>query len=171
MPVPATGPQRSEQDVARSVRDTAELLDVLWERSRHATTAAPASTSQLRLMYLVDRRPGIRMRTVGRLLAAAAPSVTRMCDRLAAIGFLERQPCPTSGREITLRLTPAGESHLARIREHRDQILDQAIGSMTAEHRHALALGLAALRVAVTTTVGAPADEERFPGPAARSAG
>lgn len=79
-----------------------ELLDVLWESARNSTArvAAPGSTSQLRLMYLMDREGGIRMRTVCHLLAASPPSVSRMCDRLQAIGFIERMPCPDSGREV-----------------------------------------------------------------------
>ncbi|MEU9802896.1 MarR family transcriptional regulator [Streptomyces sp. NPDC051000] len=150
MPVPATDPHGTGHEEARSVGDIVELLDVIWENARQNTAAAPASTSQLRLMYLVDRRPGIRMRALADFLGAAAPSVTRLCDRLEAIDFLERHPCPDSGREITLRLTPAGRTHLARIRENREQTLAQALESMTTDNRRALATGLAALKLGIT---------------------
>ncbi|MEU3062660.1 MarR family winged helix-turn-helix transcriptional regulator [Streptomyces subrutilus] len=164
MPVPAPGPRSTDHDAARSVSDIVELLDVVWERARQTTTAAPASASQLRLMYLVDGRPGIRMRALAHLLDAAAPSVTRLCDRLEAIGFLERHPCPDSGRELTLKLTPAGEAHLARIRESREQTLSHALGTMTADHRRALVTGLAALHLGITgAAAGLPQQRDRAP--------
>ncbi|MFF3976957.1 MarR family winged helix-turn-helix transcriptional regulator [Streptomyces sp. NPDC001828] len=130
-----------------------ELLDVMWERAK-ATTAqdtAPASASQLRLMYVVDRQDGIRMRTVCHLLASSPPNISRMCDRLQAIGFLERLPCPDSGREITLRLSPAGKKHLQRIREQRETMLHEAIHNMPAAQRRALTRGLTELAAQLTS--------------------
>ncbi|MET9605971.1 MarR family transcriptional regulator [Streptomyces sp. NPDC006512] len=156
MPAPAPRPHSTGHDAARSVGDIVEFLDVIWENARQASAAAPASASQLRLMYLVDRQPGIRMRTLSQLLGAAAPSVTRLCDRLEATGFLKRHPCPHSGRELTLRLTPAGETHLARIRETREQTLSHALDSMTSDSRRALSTGLAALYLGLTTAGAVP---------------
>ncbi|MFF3209486.1 MarR family transcriptional regulator [Streptomyces sp. NPDC002886] len=154
MPVPAFGPSGIDPDAARSVGDIAELLDVVYENARQATAAAPVSTTQLRLMFLLDRRPGIRMSALAQLLGAAAPSVTRLCDRLEAAGFLRRHPCPGDGRELTPRLTPAGELHLAQIREKRRQTLAQALDTMSADNRHALATGLAALQLGITAATG-----------------
>ncbi|MGW5849968.1 MarR family winged helix-turn-helix transcriptional regulator [Streptomyces sp. NPDC055254] len=154
MPAPAPGPRSIDHDAARSISDIAELLDVMWENARRTSTAAAASTAQLRLMYLVDRQPGIRMRALAHLLGAAAPSVTRLCDRLEAIGFLARHSCAHSGREVTLRLTPAGEAHLAQVRENRARALSHAFEAMTSEGRLALATGLAALRLGLTASGG-----------------
>ncbi|MFB8104509.1 MULTISPECIES: MarR family winged helix-turn-helix transcriptional regulator [Streptomyces] len=139
---------------AASAGSITELLDVLWESARNATAreAAPGSTSQLRLMYVIDREGSVRMRTVCRLLAAAPPSVSRMCDRLQAIGFLERAPCPDSGREVMLRLTAEGQRHLRRIRERRDTMLHEAIAGMPPAERRALASGLAELESRLTAT-------------------
>ncbi|CAM5298173.1 MarR family transcriptional regulator [Streptomyces spiroverticillatus] len=141
---------------ACSASTIAELLDVMWERAREATAGAtaPMSTSQLRLMYVVDRQDGFRMRAVCHQLASSPPNVTRMCDRLQAVGFLERLPSPDSGREITLRLSPAGKSHLHRIRQQRESMLHEAITHMPAGERRALARGLASLATQLTTTDG-----------------
>ncbi|MFJ1959077.1 MarR family winged helix-turn-helix transcriptional regulator [Streptomyces microflavus] len=148
MTAPDAAPSISWQEATLSASSVVELLDVMWDHARNATKGmtAPGSTSQLRLMYVVDREDGIRMRTVCHRLASAAPTVTRMCDRLQAIGFLERLPSPDNGREITLRLTLTGKEHLQRIREQRDTMLHQAIDSMPAAERSALALGLAGLQ-------------------------
>ncbi|MEU1470575.1 MarR family transcriptional regulator [Streptomyces sp. NPDC005761] len=156
MTAPDVVPSQTWHEATRSASTITELLDVMWEHARHSTndTTAPSSTSQLRLMYVVDREDGIRMRTVCQRLASAPPTVTRMCDRLQAIGFLERLPCPGNRREVVLRLTPAGKEHLQRIREQRDAMLHQAINSMPPTARHALATGLAALQTQLDAAHG-----------------
>ncbi len=147
MTAPDAAPSDTRHEAIQSASSITELLDVMWEHARHSTadTTAPSSTSQLRLMYIVDSEDGIRMRTVCQRLASAPPTVTRMCDRLQAIGFLERLPSPTNGREITLQLTHTGKKHLGRIREQRDAMLHQAINHMPPTQRHALATGLVGL--------------------------
>ncbi|MFJ2058352.1 MarR family winged helix-turn-helix transcriptional regulator [Streptomyces sp. NPDC087908] len=154
MTTPDAAPNATLHHTTHSASTITELLDVMWERARHATShdTAPSSTSQLRLMYVIDHEGGIRMRTACRRLASAAPTVTRMCDRLQAIGFLERLPCPDNGREILLRLTPTGKEHLQRIRDERDSVLHQAISQMPPNQRHALAAGLAGLLAQLDTT-------------------
>ncbi|MFH9137417.1 MarR family winged helix-turn-helix transcriptional regulator [Streptomyces sp. NPDC017524] len=151
------------QEATHSASSIVELLDVMWDHARNATTGmtAPGSTSQLRLMYVVDRGEGVRMRTVCQRLASAPPTVTRMCDRLQAIGFLERLPCPDNGREIILRLTPTGREHLQRIREQRDAMLHRAIAGMSPGERGALARGLAGLQ---TQFASADGEEHHTPG-------
>lgn len=60
-----------------------------------------------------------------RLLGAAPLSVSRLTNRLQALGFIERWPCPDSRREVMLSIIHAGRTHLARIRERRDHLLLQ----------------------------------------------
>ncbi|MEW2568861.1 MarR family transcriptional regulator [Streptomyces sp. NPDC047070] len=154
MPAPEFASLRSSRETARSAGGVAELLDLMWERTRHAAAAAAASPSQLRLMYLVESEEGVRMRVVCERLAATPPSVSRLCDRLQALGFLERLPCPASGREVTLRLTAAGRTHLRLIREQRETVLRQAMDAMSDAERHALAEGLAALHAQLVAADG-----------------
>lgn len=161
MPEPHRVTNGLPREAALTTSGITELLDVMWERARESdpATAAPASASQLRLMYVVDGEEGIRMRTVGRRLGAAPPSVSRLCDRLQAAGFLERLPCPGSRREVTLRLTLTGKAHLQRVREQREDILHRAVQGMPQADRSALARGLAALHVQLaqsTDPVGGP---------------
>ncbi|MFJ8802797.1 MarR family winged helix-turn-helix transcriptional regulator [Streptomyces sp. NPDC102487] len=122
-----------------------ELLDLLWEQARgQASPYVPAS--QLRVMCIVDRQDGIRMRDLTQLLGAAAPSVSRLIDRLQALGFVARGNCPSSRREVMLTITPAGQTHLTRIRDVRDQLLVQALAAMPARQRTALTQSLAGLQ-------------------------
>uniref|UniRef100_UPI001C25CBF3 MarR family winged helix-turn-helix transcriptional regulator n=1 Tax=Streptomyces buecherae TaxID=2763006 RepID=UPI001C25CBF3 len=159
MPAPDAEPSSTCcSETTDAVSGIAELLDVVWERARDATAhaSAPASVSQLRLMYVVDRQDGMRMRKLCQLLASSPPNVSRMCDRLQILGFLERHPCPDNGREVALRLSAAGRSHLQRVRGERENMLHEAIHSMAAHERRALARGLTALATQLTTHDGAP---------------
>ncbi|MFD9587589.1 MarR family winged helix-turn-helix transcriptional regulator [Streptomyces sp. NPDC059980] len=145
---PGPGPHLA---VARQAGRTAELLDLLWERDRNAAPPPYISVSQLRVLYLVDREDGIRMRALARLLTASPPSVSRLVDRLQTLGFVERQPCHDSRREVMLRVTSTGRDHLTHIRERRDQVLLHALNTMPDHQRAALAEGLAGLQQALTS--------------------
>ncbi|WP_411105269.1 MarR family winged helix-turn-helix transcriptional regulator [Streptomyces sp. cmx-4-9] len=166
MPTPAPGPHHTTltTDLTRSVGDIAELLDVLYETTRHSATTSPVTATQLRLMCLIDRRPGLHMRALAQLLGTAGPSMTRLCDRLEAAGYLRRQPCSGDGREVTLRLTPTGHQHLAEIRATRERRLALVLDAMTPDGRHALAQGLEGLRHGITATADAdPRAQENQP--------
>ncbi|MFH9471288.1 MarR family winged helix-turn-helix transcriptional regulator [Streptomyces clavifer] len=121
-----------------------ELVETAWERSRDAFDSAPVSPTQTRVMYVVEREPGINMRDLGRRLTMAAPSVSRLCDRLQATGFLSRNPRVEDRREIQLRLTDVGRAHLRELRRRRERFLRQAMGDMTPAECRAFATGLTA---------------------------
>ncbi|CAG7654493.1 MarR family winged helix-turn-helix transcriptional regulator [Actinacidiphila bryophytorum] len=163
MPAPDFATHRDTHDAAQTANGIVELLDVMWESARETANPAPASASQLRLMYVVDRFAGIRMHALCKQLATTPPSVSRMCDRLQALGFLERLPCADSGREVALQLTSAGQSHLQRIREQRENMLHQAINAMPEGDRRALAKGLAGLHLQLTHDTDAPAEPPGSP--------
>ncbi|MEU9098422.1 MarR family winged helix-turn-helix transcriptional regulator [Streptomyces sp. NPDC048361] len=125
--------QRAVHEQAHAASEVVGLLDLLWQQARDTVTTTSLSTPQLRLMYLVERNDGIRMRALGKLLHTAPPSVSRLCDRLQVAGFLERLPSPDSRREVTLRLTAGGKRHLEQIRNEREATLTLAIEAMPHE--------------------------------------
>ncbi|WP_406090675.1 MarR family transcriptional regulator [Streptomyces sp. NBC_01013] len=131
-------------DALPEVVQALELLEIAWERGRDVLTTAPVSTAQTRVMYIIQREPGINLSTLRRHLSVAAPSVTRLCDRLQAAGFLRRTPCTEDRREVQLELTEAGSAHLREIRRRREHALSQAMNRMTPEARQALTTGLVA---------------------------
>ncbi|MER5880642.1 MarR family transcriptional regulator [Streptomyces sp. NPDC001910] len=138
------------RDAARQACSIAELFDVLWEQDRNEGPPPYIPVSQVRVMSIVGREDGIRMRALTRLLGAARPSVCRLVDRLQALGFVERRPCPDSGREVLLTLTGAGRRHLEQLRGRREDLLLQALGAMTDRQRTAMTDGLASLQHALT---------------------
>ncbi|WP_405776814.1 MarR family winged helix-turn-helix transcriptional regulator [Streptomyces sp. NBC_00859] len=146
------------QPAADVSSEVIELLEVLWEHGRDAVSPAPVSTSQLRVLYTLDREEGINQRSLGEVLGAAPSSVSRLCDRLQALGFVERSPSPVSRRELELRLTAQGRTYLRDLRAQREEALLAAIATMPAATRQALVEGLTGFRHALETTspVAAP---------------
>ncbi|MER6218808.1 MULTISPECIES: MarR family winged helix-turn-helix transcriptional regulator [unclassified Streptomyces] len=133
-----------------------ELLEVVWERGRDTASAPPVSSAQARVLFLVEANGQLNLRDLGRLLETAPPSVTRLCDRLQAVGFLERHPGAGDRREVLLRLTAAGQTHLQRLRARRQEALAEAVATMPEASRAALATGLAAFCAAVEKPLRLP---------------
>lgn len=156
MPAPDLPQGTFSREATRFAGSVTELLDVLWARAKESSAGTATSASQLRLMYIVERAEAIRMRTLCRRLGTTPPSVSRQCDRLQAMGFLERLPSPDSGREITLRLTGAGTTHLRHVREQRENVLRHAIDAMPPAEQRALAKGLAGLHDQLTGAAAEP---------------
>ncbi|MET3987944.1 MarR family transcriptional regulator [Streptomyces sp. PvR034] len=137
-----------------AVPETSELIEmlaVIWERGRDTASAPPVSSAQARVLFLIDGHGEMNLRELGRLLEAAPPSVTRLCDRLQAVGFVARHPGADDRREVLLALTPAGRSYLADLRARRQEALAAAMATMSPASRAALAVGLAEFCAAVGT--------------------
>ncbi|GHA01562.1 MarR family transcriptional regulator [Streptomyces spiroverticillatus] len=151
---PAPPPAAAEA-VAGVACEVIALLEVLWERGRDAVSPAPVSSSQLRVMHILERAEGINLRTLGEVLGAAPPSVSRLCDRLEALGYVKRSASTVSRREVELRLTAPGRSYLSDLRARREEALVAAVAAMPEAAREALIHGLGEFRAAVETgTVG-----------------
>ncbi|MDT0379415.1 MarR family transcriptional regulator [Streptomyces sp. DSM 42041] len=150
---------------ARIAVDVVELLEVLWEQGRNAVPTKPVSPSQLRVLHVLQQEDGINLRGLGELLGSAPPSVSRLCDRLEAMGLLERHPSPVSRRELELHLTRRAVTYLADLRTRREDALEAVLSRMPATERRRLLGGLesfaTAARTAGTGRRSAPDDEAR----------
>ncbi|MEU7280016.1 MarR family transcriptional regulator [Streptomyces sp. NPDC045431] len=144
-----TPPGGDRDAAALAAREVIELLEVLWNKGRDMTSPAPVSSSQLRVLYILDRDQPINLRTLGEVLGSAPSSVSRMCDRLGALGFIERTPSAASRRELELRLSSRGENYLKNLRARRQAALAAVLSAMPASQRAALATGLSGFRLAL----------------------
>ncbi|ANB10582.1 MarR family transcriptional regulator [Streptomyces ambofaciens] len=137
--VTALRPHPQPDEVTRATSTAAELLEVLWGRA----STAPASASQLRVLFILEHHDGINLRTLADSLASTPPSTSRLCDRLQAAGFLERVVGPDDRREIRLHLSSRGRSFLDDLRCRRERELQAVLALMPAAKRAALQEGLA----------------------------
>ncbi|MET7640929.1 MarR family transcriptional regulator [Streptomyces sp. NPDC005438] len=141
--------RRGAREAAETASEVIELLEVLWERGREAVSDVPVSASQLRVLYCLDRGEGMNLRTLGELLGSTPSSASRLCDRLEALGFLERVPSQVSRRELELHLTRQGRRYLRDLRALREETLTATLAGMPPKARAALYDGLASFRDAV----------------------
>ncbi|MEU9311752.1 MarR family transcriptional regulator [Streptomyces sp. NPDC048256] len=135
---PSSRPQPLQ--VARVTSEAAELLEVLWGRA----STAPVSASQLRVLFILEHHEGINLRTLAEFLGYTPPSTSRLCDRLQAVGFVERRVAAESRRELELFLSRRGSAFLADLRSRREAALESVLEQMPAAQRAALLRGLEA---------------------------
>ncbi|MEV5282875.1 MarR family transcriptional regulator [Streptomyces sp. NPDC052811] len=134
---------------ALAAREAIEVLEVLWSQSGDLAPIAPVSTSQLRVLYILADNDGINLRALGDALGSTPSSVSRMCERLHALGYIERTPSSASRREVELRLAGAGTRYLSELRARREAALTEVVATMAPEEQAAFAQGLAFFRSAV----------------------
>ncbi len=140
-----------EQAAPDEVADLARLFASVLEGVRDVSPR-PLSVSQLRAVVALDRRDGVNLRELAELLDSTPPLVSRLCDRLEAVGFLERLPSARSRRELTLRLSDRGRAYLQDLRSRRRDRVEALLAKMTPAGRDALAAGLAEYRALADET-------------------
>ncbi|MGW9440133.1 MarR family transcriptional regulator [Streptomyces sp. NPDC055607] len=133
-----------------------ELLEVLWSQGETVSTA-PLSSSQVRVLYVLEREGVVNLRTLAEKLDSMPSSVSRMCDRLQAVGFIDRGHNPSDRRELELRLSRRGAGYLSAFRARREQVLRELLGKMTPTEQTMLVRGLSGIRT--VAGAGSPREE------------
>jgi DNA-binding MarR family transcriptional regulator len=86
-------------------------LPLLWYDTLEALVHAP-----LKSLRLQDLAEAINLSQSG---------LTRLLDRMAESGLVERRPCPNDRRGLFAAITPTGEDMLAQARLVYQQVLDE----------------------------------------------
>jgi DNA-binding MarR family transcriptional regulator len=81
---------------------------------------ADVSMREYDVLYTLSKGPGpVRISELNRHVLLSQPALSRMVDRLADRGFLERQTDPADGRGVRLSLTDAGRAMQRQVgRQH-----------------------------------------------------
>jgi len=141
-------------DGAAAVPSLADLFEAVLEQVRDVSPR-PLSVPQLRAIVALDHHDGVNLRELAEQLNSTPPLVSRLCDRLEAVGFLERLPSARSRRELTLRLSDRGRAYLRDLRARRREGVQALLAKMSPEGRAALAAGLREFRD-LTDAAGGP---------------
>jgi DNA-binding MarR family transcriptional regulator len=84
---------------------------VLMKRFAAEDIWADISMREYDVLYTLSKCPGpARISELNRHVLLSQPALSRMVDRLADRGFLERQSDPADGRGVRLSLTDAGRA-------------------------------------------------------------
>ncbi|MEV7085167.1 MarR family transcriptional regulator [Streptomyces sp. NPDC093085] len=149
-----TGQPHRREQVAEAACAASELLEVLWGRGQEAAPSGPVSPSQLRALLVIEQQEGANLRTLGEVLGSRASSVSRLCDRMEAMGLVTRSQSRTSRREIELRLTRRGRTVLDEYRAFRTREVALVLERMEPSEVLMLAEGLRAFRAAASRSLG-----------------
>jgi DNA-binding MarR family transcriptional regulator len=101
------------------------------------------------VLIRLGRSPDRRM-TMSQLAAQVSLTtggVTRLVDRIAEAGYVERQSCPSDRRSVYVALTPVGTDKLGQATAtHLEDLERHLLEPLDAEERAALASTLRKLR-------------------------
>src|SRR5215211_6579176 len=117
------------------------LVVALGDRIRDATEEAAGMSGALpaALASLHDWAGGCTVDTLAGGLRLSHSRTVRVIDRLQADGLATRARDPADGRNVLIRLTPAGDRAGAAVLAARDGALADALDALTAGDRRALA--------------------------------
>lgn len=102
------------------------------------------SLARLEVLRVIDAQPeGVRVNDVAEAVGTSVAAASRLLDRLAGDGIVDRSVDPDDRRGVRVTLTDAGSDSLREARDRFDAALTSALDGVDPE---AIAQGLAALR-------------------------
>lgn len=131
-----------QDEQGASTRTAAEAWEELFRaqvtlmrRFEHGDDFAPLSSREYDVLFQLSRGDGgaIRLRELTDFILISQPSVSRMVDRLATRGLVERRAAPDDGRGVVVALTEEGarlqreigRNHVRSIRRYVGGALDE----------------------------------------------
>jgi DNA-binding MarR family transcriptional regulator len=132
-------------DLARQVLDAVENLVPLWFSAVEDVTPR-LSPRQILALRAVRLRPGLNLTALAEHLGIGLPTASRLCDRLEAVGMLQRCVRRDDRREVHLVVTVRGRTFLADVTERLSVRLTDALGALPPAERARVEQVLRALR-------------------------
>lgn len=149
-------PSSSDRHYAHEVAAEAESLVRLWDRAED--WAVPRiSPSQVKVLGLLRYRGQMSLSALSEEIGAIPSSTSRLCDRLAAAGLLEREVPAEDRRAVRISLSKQGWRRLESFDRARREDFSFVLEKMTPQTRHALLEGLRAFGAAAQEVRELPA--------------
>lgn len=142
-PLRAREPDLVDADLVDEVENAARGL--LGVSIRAMGAVDPMSPTQLRALMLLHAIGPTNLSALATSMGVTASSASRLVDRLAAAGHLERTVAAHSRREIRLELSRVGKRIVMRHERARHAAFADLLAAMEPNEREALLLGLRAV--------------------------
>lgn len=124
-----------EENAAFLMADAARL----FRRAFNARARELGLTGQQwRVLVVIRRNPGLRQSVAAEMLEVEPITLSRMVDRLADAGMVERRADPTDRRAWSLFLSAAAEPLMDRMRAMAEALTDDALEGFTPQERRQL---------------------------------
>lgn len=143
--MPATNRDNSDSLLLRAYLDAVTLSEALQTRIWHA---AELTLAQVRMLRRLAKQPQ-SLGQLGADLALAAPSMTRLADRLEERGLIERRRDDEDRRKVLAALTPEGHRLVSAIPFLDGTPIRAAVDRMTVGDRKRIAAAMREFNAAV----------------------
>jgi DNA-binding MarR family transcriptional regulator len=141
-PAPTSGHPPLTSELARVL---ARIGRGLRYRTRAVREALEVTPSEVDLLRLLDRQPGIRVQDAAVELGVASNSVSTLVKHLTRAGLVQRVSDPLDGRAAHLWLTPQSEEWVTRLGSAREAAIGRALASLDEVDRAAIEAAVPAL--------------------------
>lgn len=150
------GPHDDDQDVVDLEIALRHLVDAALGAAEDLDDRiAPA---HLRALQVLEATGPAQVSTLAEATGMLPSTASRLSDRLAAAGLVERAPSPSNRRATLLSLTRAGRDVLIELAGLRVRRLQRVLTAMDAADRDALLRGVRAYAAAAEKTEGPDRD-------------
>lgn len=139
---PATTVALPREDLAAELRLAVGRLS----RRLRQHAVGELSPSQVSSLATIDRHGPMPMGRLSKHEAVAAPTMTRIVDRLEELALAGRRVDAADARSTVVEITPAGRKALARLRHERTAFLAERLAAFDDDDIAALSAALPALR-------------------------
>jgi DNA-binding MarR family transcriptional regulator len=119
-----------------------ELIGALRSLVARGLAEEGLSWNQYQALYFLGTERRFRMRDVRDALGISGPLVTTIIDKTVGKGFATRQRSRDNRRNITVSLTPAGRSFLAKLEREKDRFYGRLLGGLRPAARRTMQEGL-----------------------------
>ena len=135
------------------LHDVARLLRKRFEQNARGSGL---TRSQWQVLAYLERNQGIHQGGLADLLDVEPITLTRIVDKLEALGLLERCPHPTDRRVRLLRLTPAAHGKLVQMHKLGEMTRAEALVGLSEADQHQLLASLQILKTNLADALEAP---------------
>ena len=139
------------KEIAFTINDVARLLKTYADQSARRYGATRA---QWAVLSRLNRCEGLKQSELAEILDLQPISLTRLLDRLAENGLIERRPDPTDRRVNRLYLTPAARPLLDQLTALGEEVMGQVLEGLDDKAVNRLLTDLGVMRENLRTAIG-----------------
>jgi len=132
-----------QREIAFTIMDVARLLKTYADQRARQYGMTRA---QWAVLFRLDRSEGLKQSELAELLDLQPITLTRLLDRLAGNGLIERRADPNDRRANRLFLTPAARPLLERLSTLGEAMMDTVLAGLDANSVERLLADLGTLR-------------------------
>jgi MarR family transcriptional regulator for hemolysin len=138
------------REIGVNIMDVARMLRTYAD---HRARQFGISRAQWVVLMRLDRSEGLKQSELAEILDLQPISLTRLLDRLADNGLIERRPDPNDRRANQLYLTPAARPLLEQLVELGRDLMDDVLAGLDAKAHERLLSDLQLMKDNLRTAI------------------